>query len=148
MKVHRVKKERRTSLSYAPSRSRSVSLAPPEARDDGAQRSTSVRPGDSLHCISCCEWFIMHEYVPVISHIRSPIPERIPTTPICPSGFWSNHSTTNSRAYCSMRSKRVGRISRSSIALERSSSSTKCRMIVRRIAVEGACRLHEERNEE
>ena len=75
---------------------------------------------------------------PDISHIRSPIPPRIPTMPICPSGFWSNHSVTNSRAYSSVRSNRVGRMSRSVIDVERSSRRTRWRMIERRIAAAGA----------
>jgi hypothetical protein len=75
---------------------------------------------------------------PDISHIRSPIPPRIPTIPICPSGFWSNHSVTNSRAYSSVRSNRVGRISRSPIDVERSNRRTRCRIIERRIAAAGA----------
>jgi len=75
---------------------------------------------------------------PDITPIRSPRPARIPTTPICPSGFWSNHSVTNSRAYCNIRSNRVGRMSLSIIAAERSRMSTRCRIMVRRIAAAGA----------
>ena len=75
---------------------------------------------------------------PDISHIRSPIPPRMPTMPICPSGFWSNHSVTNSRAYSSVRSNRVGRMSRSVMDVERSSRRTRWRMIDRRIAAAGA----------
>lgn len=78
---------------------------------------------------------------PDISPIRSPRPPLIPTMPICPSGFWSNHSVINSRAYCRVRSNRVGRISRSIMADERSSSRTRWRMIVRRMAAAGASRL-------
>jgi len=75
---------------------------------------------------------------PDISPIRSPMPPRMPTMPICPSGFWSNHSVTNSRAYSSVRSNRVGRMSRSVIDAERSSKRTRWRMIDRRIAAAGA----------
>jgi hypothetical protein len=78
---------------------------------------------------------------PVNAPILSPIPALIPTTPICPSGFWSNHSVTNSLAYCNIRSNRVGRMSRSIIAADKSSSKIKCRIIVRRMAVEGASNL-------
>jgi hypothetical protein len=78
---------------------------------------------------------------PDISPILSPIPARIPTTPICPNGFWSNHSAMNSRVYWSIRSKRVGRISRSIIEDDRSSNRTRCRIMVRRIAVDGASSL-------
>lgn len=59
-------------------------------------------------------------HIPDISPIRSPIPALMPTIPTCPNGFWSNHSVTNSLAYCNMRSNLVGRMSRSAIAEERS----------------------------
>lgn len=83
----------------------------------------------------------IQEELPDISHMRSPTPARIPTTPIWPSGFWSNHSTMNSRAYCSVSVNRVGRMSRSSMDAERSSISTRCRIIDRRIAAPEPCCL-------
>ncbi len=76
--------------------------------------------------------------------MRSPKPARIPTIPICPRGFWSNHSRMNSRAYSSVKSKRVGRISRSIIAEDKSSSRITWRMIVRRMAAAGARSLCDE----
>lgn len=65
----------------------------------------------------------------------------MPTMPICPNGFWSNHSKMNSRAYWRVKVNRVGRMSRSSIEAERSNNRTRCRMIDRRIAAAGACSL-------
>lgn len=76
--------------------------------------------------------------LPDISPTRSPRPARIPTTPICPRGFWSNHSVMNSRAYCSIKSKRVGRMSRSVMDDERSRTRTRCRIMVRLMAEAGA----------
>ena len=78
---------------------------------------------------------------PDISPTLSPTPARMPTIPIWPRGFWSNHSFTNSRVYSRLRSNRVGRISRSIIEFERSRMIMRCRMIVRRIALEGASNL-------
>ena len=78
---------------------------------------------------------------PDISPTLSPTPARMPTIPIWPRGFWSNHSFTNSRVYSRLRSNRVGRMSRSIIEFERSRMMIRWRMIVRRIAFEGASNL-------
>jgi hypothetical protein len=78
---------------------------------------------------------------PDISPNLSPTPARMPTIPIWPRGFWSNHSFTNSRVYSRLRSNRVGRMSRSIIEFERSRTMMRWRMIVRRIAFEGASNL-------
>lgn len=78
---------------------------------------------------------------PDISPTLSPTPALIPTIPIWPRGFWSNHSFTNSRVYSRLRSNLVGRISRSIIEFERSMMMMRWRMIVRRIALDGASNL-------
>lgn len=44
----------------------------------------------------------------------------------------------NSRAYCNIRSKRVGRISRSVMDDERSKTRARCRIMVRLMAEAGA----------